>query len=111
MSEKNINYVVTDPINFLCEEVLKKAGHSVKRIDTANMGKPVWYNPFADLKNEEDIRNHAHELVTSIKGDYEKRDENFWVNVERIICRFLMNAAEASKNEQQKNISTTLTEE
>lgn len=88
LMQMHSSYVVTDPkgtILIECGKMLVNAGYRIKVINTINFDKSMHYNPFAYLRNEEDVLNLANTIIVNTKGDGDKGGEDFWVKAERLL--------------------------
>ena len=68
----NRGSVVTDP-------------YKIKIFNTINFDKSMHYNPFAYIKNEEDILNFVNTLMVNTKGEGAQAGEDFWQKAEQLL--------------------------
>ena len=64
----NSSYVITDPKGNLCDELgpmLRAAGYKVQRLDLVRPGMSNGYNPFAYLRNDDDVDFFVEALINS----------------------------------------------
>lgn len=64
----NSSYVITDPKGNLYDELgpmLRAAGYKVQRLDLVRPGMSNGYNPFAYLRNDDDVDFFVEALINS----------------------------------------------
>lgn len=89
-----------------CGKMLqKKGGYKIKSLNLINFKKSMHYNPFAYIKNEQDILKLVNTIISNTKGDGEKSGEDFWVKAERLLYTAYIGYIffEAPKEEQNFN--------
>ena len=110
MPEK-VSYVVTDPKGTIvveCGKMLKKAGYTLKVLNTINFKKSMHYNPFKYIRSEKDILKLANTIIANTKGEGEKSSEDFWVKAERLLYCALIGYIYYEAPEEEQNIATLL---
>lgn len=109
LMQMHSSYVVTDPkgtVLIECGKMLqKKGGYKIKSLNLINFKKSMHYNPFAYIKNEQDILKLVNTIISNTKGDGEKSGEDFWVKAERLLYTAYIGYIffEAPKEEQNFN--------
>ena len=110
MPEK-VSYVVTDPKGTIvveCGRMLKKAGYTLKVLNTINFKKSMHYNPFKYIRSEKDILKLANTIIANTKGEGEKSSEDFWVKAERLLYCALIGYIYYEAPEEEQNFATLL---
>ena len=110
MPEK-VSYVVTDPKGTIvveCGKMLKKAGYTLKVLNTINFKKSMHYNPFRYIRSEKDILKLANTIIANTKGEGEKSSEDFWVKAERLLYCALIGYIYYEAPEEEQNFATLL---
>lgn len=110
MPEK-VSYVVTDPKGTIvveCGKMLKKAGYTLKVLNTINFKKSMHYNPFRYIRSEKDILKLANTIIANTKGEGEKSSEDFWVKAERLLYCALIGYIYYEGPEEEQNFATLL---
>ena len=110
MPEK-VSYVVTDPKGTIvveCGKMLKKAGYTLKVLNTINFKKSMHYNPFKYIRSEKDILKLANTIIANTKGEGEKSSEDLWVKAERLLYCALIGYIYSEAPEEEQNFATLL---
>ena len=104
------SYVITDPKGSVLKEcgyLLKKAGYRILYFNTVNFKQSMHYNPFAYIREEDDILRLVEALMSNTSGN-EKQKEDFWVKAERLLYCALIGYIWYECNDDEKNFSTLL---
>ncbi|EFW06161.1 MULTISPECIES: VirD4-like conjugal transfer protein, CD1115 family [Coprobacillaceae] len=77
----NTSFVVLDPKGELTRDtghMLKKTGYEVRVLDLINMDKSFCYNPFAYLKNDNDVQKLVTNLFKATTPKGSQSQDPFW---------------------------------
>ena len=88
--------------------MLKKAGYTLKVLNTINFKKSMHYNPFRYIRSEKDILKLANTIIANTKGEGEKSSEDFWVKAERLLYCALIGYIYYEAPEEEQNFATLL---
>jgi len=86
------SFVVTDPKgeNLLnCAGVLKERGYVIKVLNLVEMEKSDGYNPFAYIRDENDIIKLVTNLISNTTPPESKSSEPFWEKAEAMLLQAL----------------------
>ena len=132
LMQMHSSYVITDPKGTILPECGKMLsigipkkdakGNIVKRDDgsvvtepykikifnTINFDKSMHYNPFAYLKNEEDILNFVNTLMVNTKGEGSQSGEDFWQKAEQLLYVALISYIFTEAPEEEQNFAMLL---
>ena len=132
LMQMHSSYVITDPKGTILPECGKMLsigipkkdakGNIVKRDDgsvvtepykikifnTINFDKSMHYNPFAYIKNEEDILNFVNTLMVNTKGEGSQSGEDFWQKAEQLLYVALISYIFTEAPEEEQNFAMLL---
>ena len=81
------SYVITDPKGQLIKQtghLLEQGGYRIVVFNTIDLSKSMHYNPFAYIRNEQDIMKFVTIFMENTKGDGHASDP-FWDKSERLL--------------------------
>lgn len=90
--QANTSYVITDPKGELYRttaKFLESKGYIVRKFDLINMADSDNYNPFAYVREEEDILKLIGNLIANTDGAVEKSGDPFWEKAEMALLSAL----------------------
>ena len=82
--------------------------YKIKIFNTINFDKSMHYNPFAYLKNEEDILNFVNTLMVNTKGEGSQSGEDFWQKAEQLLYVALISYIFTEAPEEEQNFAMLL---
>jgi len=88
-----VSFVVTDPKGTILLEMgkfLEEQGYTIKVLNTIDFNKSHKYNPFAYIKEDEDILTLVSSLIANTNGEGSQKGEDFWVKSERLLYSALI---------------------
>ena len=83
-------------------------GYKIKVFNTINFEKSMHYNPFAYIRNEEDILNFVNTLMVNTKGEGTQSGEDFWQKAEQLLYVALISYIFEQAPEEEQNFSMLL---
>ena len=103
--QANCSYVVLDPKGELLRDtgyLLEAKGYAIKVIDLINLDRSHCYNPFAYIRNDDDIQRLATNLMKNTTPKDSKSSDHFWEDTAGMLLKALMAYLyyEAPKDEQ-----------
>ena len=132
LMQMNCSYCITDPKGTIlpeCGKMLQKGipkrdldgkivknskgkavyeGYKIKVFNTINFEKSMHYNPFAYIRNEEDILNFVNTLMVNTKGEGTQSGEDFWQKAEQLLYVALISYIFEQAPEEEQNFSMLL---
>lgn len=109
LMQMHSSYVVTDPKGTIlveCGTLLQNNHYRIKVLNTVNFAKSMHYNPFAYLREEEDVLKLVNTIITNTKGEGGQEKEDFWVKAERLYYCALIGYIWYEAPEEEKNFTT-----
>ena len=82
--------------------------YKIKIFNTINFDKSMHYNPFAYIKNEEDILNFVNTLMVNTKGEGSQSGEDFWQKAEQLLYVALISYIFTEAPEEEQNFAMLL---
>ena len=132
LMQMNCSYIITDPKGTIlpeCGKMLQRGvpkrdldgkiiknskgktvydHYKIKVFNTINFEKSMHYNPFAYIRNEEDILNFVNTLMVNTKGEGAQSGEDFWVKAEQLLYVALISYIFTEAPEEEQNFSMLL---
>ncbi len=132
LMQMNCSYCITDPKGTIlpeCGKMLRKGipkrdldgkimknsrgqvlydHYKIKVFNTINFDKSMHYNPFAYIRNEEDILNFVNTLMVNTKGEGTQSGEDFWQKAEQLLYVALISYIFEQAPEEEQNFSMLL---
>ena len=132
LMQMNCSYIITDPKGTIlpeCGKMLRKGvpkreldgkimknskgqvlydHYKIKVFNTINFDKSMHYNPFAYIRNEEDILNFVNTLMVNTKGEGSQSGEDFWQKAEQLLYVALISYIFSEAPEEEQNFSMLL---
>jgi len=132
LMQMHSSYVITDPKGTILPETGKMLRKGVPKLDqngkvmkdedgntvyeryqikvfnTINFEKSLHYNPFAYIKNEEDILNFVNTLMVNTKGEGAQSGEDFWQKAEQLLYVALISYIFYMAPEEEQNFAMLL---
>ncbi len=105
------SFVVTDPKGELLRNLgnpLKRAGYRIQVLNLLNPEQSDFFNPFAYLRNEEDVNELVENLIQNTEQKEETNADPFWVKAESLLIRCLIHYIRLEKPEELRNFRTFL---
>lgn len=106
----NSSYVITDPKGNLCDELgpmLRAAGYKVQRLDLVRPGMSNGYNPFAYLRNDDDVDFFVEALINST-GRFSR--DPFWDDSTAVLFKALIGYLRAMREIAENDDPITMRE-
>lgn len=105
LMQMNTSFIVTDPKGTILNEVgwmLKKNGYKIKVLNLIHFDQSMKYNPFAYLKNENDVMSLVTTLIKNTSDPNKQGGDEFWTKAEELLYQALFGYLwkECLKNEQ-----------
>lgn len=91
--QQHASYVITDPKGEMLRDtgkMFEQAGYTIKVLDLYNMGQSFQYNPFAYIKDEEDILVLIDNLIHNTQAPDQKSNDPFWEKSEKALLQSLI---------------------
>lgn len=82
--QMNSSYIIsgsTSRTMFKTIKMLQKNNYTIKVINTDNINKTMYYNPFEYIRSDEDILNFVEVLLNNTNG----LDYNLWIKAEKLL--------------------------
>ena len=92
LMQMNTSFVVTDPKGTILNEVgwmLKKNGYKIKVLNLIHFEQSMKYNPFAYLKEENDVMRLVTTLIKNTSDPDKKGGDEFWTKAEELLYQAL----------------------
>lgn len=105
------SFVVTDPKGELLRNLgkpLQRAGYRIQVLNLLNPEQSDYFNPFAFLRNEEDVNELVENLIKNTTQKEETNSDPFWEKAEGLLMRCLIHYIRLEKPEELKNFRTFL---
>ena len=103
--QANCSYVILDPKGELLRDtghLLEEKGYEIKVIDLISLDRSHCYNPFAYIRNDDDLQRLATNLMKNTTPKESKSSDHFWEDTAGMLLKALMAYLhyEAPKDEQ-----------
>lgn len=110
--QQHSSYIITDPKGEMLRDtgnMFEDAGYTIKVLDLYNMSQSFKYNPFAYIKNDEDILVLIDNLIHNTQAPDQKSNDPFWEKSEKALLQSLIAYIHYYVDEKEyRNVSTVL---
>lgn len=110
--QQHSSYIITDPKGEMLRDtgnMFEDAGYKIKVFDLYNMSQSFKYNPFAYIKNDEDILVLIDNLIHNTQAPDQKSNDPFWEKSEKALLQSLIAYIHYFVHEKEhRNVSTVL---
>lgn len=110
--QQHSSYIITDPKGEMLRDtgnMFEDAGYTIKVFDLYNMSQSFKYNPFAYIKNDEDILVLIDNLIHNTQAPDQKSNDPFWEKSEKALLQSLIAYIHYYVDEKEyRNVSTVL---
>lgn len=110
--QQHSSYIITDPKGEMLRDtgnMFEDAGYKIKVFDLYNMSQSFKYNPFAYIKNDEDILVLIDNLIHNTQAPDQKSNDPFWEKSEKALLQSLIAYIHYYVDEKEyRNVSTVL---
>lgn len=92
LMQMHSSYVVTDPKGSIlveCGKMLRDNGYRIKVLNTIDFSASMHYNPFAYIKNEQDIMKFVDVFIANTSSSKSTGDQ-FWIDAEKLMYNSLI---------------------